>query len=517
MSFHVDNDSYITVTPPDVSTPGNYFITVTAPAGSSRVQDKGDNGYEFIGSPTVTGVSANAGPTSGGNTVTITGTNFYNTGSTDFFFDSPPHGSPGGTWSNTPWIHFGVNPASSVVVTGDSTITATAPAGSAGSVDVIVQTASGTSVLNIQTDAYTYYSAPSVTGISPVSGPAAGGNTVTIYGTNISRTTAVSFGGSPATDVKVVPICDLRVPVVGCLIYGSNYEVTATAPAKPFEPGVGSLAENVDVTVITPGGTSAISPADLYSYPAEMTSTTHGLTASDQVGSIAVTSDPSGAAIKLDGTDTGQVTPCTLNLVDTGWHDVIASLTGYNPEQKYVNVTSGSTATADIHLTKSHKTVVTSTPGVIPPTEETSSPVNNNNPGDQNANGNPNGYVPVSTTVPATSVITAGITVPVNMNTQHIQVQQTGSLAVTSTPTGAEIWINGQDAGQVTPYTFTENSGTYQAVVKMKCYTTPASQAVTVSPVLAATADFSLSPEVNCNSGTLITHTVIRQATLPAL
>ncbi len=46
--------------------------------------------------------------------------------------------------------------------------------------------------------------APTVTGISPTSGPASGGSLVTITGTGFSGVTAVDFGPTGATGVTVV-------------------------------------------------------------------------------------------------------------------------------------------------------------------------------------------------------------------------------------------------------------------------------------------------------------------------
>ena len=73
------------------------------------------------------------------------------------------------------------------------------------------------------------------------SGPAAGGTTVTITGTNFASPATVTFGGVAATGVQVV----------------SPTQLTAISPA-----GTGK----VDVRVTAPGGTSAISPADKFSY-----------------------------------------------------------------------------------------------------------------------------------------------------------------------------------------------------------------------------------------------------------
>lgn len=81
--------------------------------------------------------------------------------------------------------------------------------------------------------------APAVTGISPASGPAAGGTAVTVSGSNLSGG-SVSFGTVPATAASCAA--------------GS---CTATSP-----PGSGT----VDVTVTTAGGISAASPADRFTY-----------------------------------------------------------------------------------------------------------------------------------------------------------------------------------------------------------------------------------------------------------
>jgi hypothetical protein len=81
--------------------------------------------------------------------------------------------------------------------------------------------------------------APVVTGVSPASGPAAGGTAVTVSGSNLSAGN-VSFGTAPATRVSCAA--------------GS---CTATSPT-----GSGT----VDVTVKTAGGVSAASAADQFTY-----------------------------------------------------------------------------------------------------------------------------------------------------------------------------------------------------------------------------------------------------------
>ena len=174
--------------------------------------------------PAVTGVSPSRGPQAGGTAVTITGTGF--TGATT--------------------MHFGTTAASSFTVNSDTQITATAPAAaSPDSVDVTVTTPAGTSAASAA-DLYNYIARPAVTGVSPASGPAAGGNHGDQAGTGLSGATAVTFGpGSNAAGVS-------------CNSAGTS--CTAISPAEP--------AGTVDVQVTTPGGTSPVSTADQYTYVA---------------------------------------------------------------------------------------------------------------------------------------------------------------------------------------------------------------------------------------------------------
>ncbi len=144
--------------------------------------------------------------------------------------------------------------------------------------------------------AYEYTAAaPTVTALSPTDGPAAGGTTVTITGTNFNGATAVDFGTTAATDVTVV----------------SDTSITAHSPA-----GGGT----VDVSIITAGGTSVTSAADHFTYvgvpavtitggPLALGSTTPGTTGSAQsytvsgtnlIGDLVIT-PPTGVQLSDDG------------------------------------------------------------------------------------------------------------------------------------------------------------------------------------------------------------------------
>jgi alpha-tubulin suppressor-like RCC1 family protein len=84
--------------------------------------------------------------------------------------------------------------------------------------------------------------APTVTAVSPSSGPASGGTTVTITGTNFVGVSAVKFGADSAESFEVK----------------SESSISAVAPSPT--QGLGT----VDVTVTTAAGTSATGSADRF-------------------------------------------------------------------------------------------------------------------------------------------------------------------------------------------------------------------------------------------------------------
>lgn len=81
---------------------------------------------------------------------------------------------------------------------------------------------------------------PAVTGLNPAAGAVAGGTPIVVAGSGFTGATAVNFGTTPATSFTVA----------------DDATINAVAPALP--------AGAVDVTVVTPVGTSAISAADQY-------------------------------------------------------------------------------------------------------------------------------------------------------------------------------------------------------------------------------------------------------------
>ena len=216
-NYTINSNTQITATAP-AGGAGTVDVTVTTVGGTSGISAA--DRYTYLPAPTVTSISPTAGPTAGGTTVTITGTGFAGAGATS--------------------VTFGATAAAGFTVNSATSITATAPSRSAGTVDVRVTTAGGISATSAA-DQYTYVAAPTVTSISPTVGPVTGGTTVIITGANFSGATAVTFGATAATGYTV----------------NSATQITATAPA-----GAGT----VDVRVTTTGGTSATSVADRFTY-----------------------------------------------------------------------------------------------------------------------------------------------------------------------------------------------------------------------------------------------------------
>ena len=192
---------------------GPVDITATTANGTTSTF----SGDHFSWVPAVTKVKPNAGPTSGGTSVDITGKGF--TGATA--------------------VHFGAT-AAPMVVNSDSDITATAPAHAAGTINVTVTGPTGTSAA-VHGDLFAY-GAPVISSLSPNGGPRTGGNTVTITGSRFVPGATVKFGTKTSPTVTFL----------------SSSELTAVAP--PGSPGT------VRVTVHTPAGTSAAVKGDLYAY-----------------------------------------------------------------------------------------------------------------------------------------------------------------------------------------------------------------------------------------------------------
>ena len=184
-------------TVPSIGTTCSNCFTTTAPSGLS--------------------ISPTSGSAAGGTTVTITGLAFW----------------------GTTGVTIGGRPVTSFTVNSGSSITAVTPSGTVGTASVVVTNGSGSNAAN---SIYTYTTppAPTITSVSPASGPAAGGNSVTITGTNLTSATSVTIDGATAV-----------------VTANTATSITATAPS-----GSAGVAKNVAVT--TAGGT--VTSTGVYTY-----------------------------------------------------------------------------------------------------------------------------------------------------------------------------------------------------------------------------------------------------------
>jgi hypothetical protein len=201
-AFVVNSPTQITATTP-AHAAGAAAVTVTTPGGTSN-PDNPPAYFFYAAAPTISGITPDSGSVAGGTTVVLTGTGF--TGATAVRFD-------------------GI--AATFTVNSPTQITATTPAHAAGAAAVTVTTPGGTS--NPLT--YVFLQAPTLTSLSPNQGPTTGGNSIILTGTNLTTTTSVQFGGTPASFTVISPT-----------------QVTATPPA--------GAAGAVVVTVTTAGGVS---------------------------------------------------------------------------------------------------------------------------------------------------------------------------------------------------------------------------------------------------------------------
>ena len=175
----------------------------------------------------------------------------------------------------------------------------------------------------------TVSSLPSVTGVLPASGPAAGGTAVTVTGTNFTPTSSVSFGGVPASTS-----------------YVSTTELQAVAPS------LGTTNHTVDVTVTDGTLTSRSSYSDLFMYqPAPTTALlvpSTGATLSGSTYLDAGATNATSVEFLLFGGSYGYNAPvvCTATLTYYGWLCSWNTTTVPNGSYALVSYASGAGASA---------------------------------------------------------------------------------------------------------------------------------------------------------------------------
>lgn len=166
--------------------------------------------------PTISWMGPNSGPANTANQVTISGANFA-TGAS---------------------VTFGGVKATGVKIVNSTTITAKTPASAAGTANVVVTSAAG--IASTPAISYTFNPPPSLSSVSPASGPLTGGASVVVSGTGFLPGAKVTIGGAPATNIST-----------------TTGSISATTPPGSAGP--------VNVVVINTDGQSATATG-AYSY-----------------------------------------------------------------------------------------------------------------------------------------------------------------------------------------------------------------------------------------------------------
>ena len=233
---------------------GSVDVTVSNPDGQMGIYV---NGFSYSTGPTPvpSSISPNSGSTAGGTSVSISGTGFWQMGTTR--------------------VNFGGLDATDVQVVGTTgenlRIACVTPAHAAGSVAVKVYNSNGMSGTKSAGFTYVVPPSPNPTSVSPSSGGVSGGDTVVITGTHFSLTgtTRVTFGGIDATGVSVADVGD------------GYFQIHCTTPAH--------VAGTVGVTVINPdGGSGTCTSGFIYVAPVIPASVApnHGYTVGDETVTV---------------------------------------------------------------------------------------------------------------------------------------------------------------------------------------------------------------------------------------
>lgn len=171
--------------------------------------------------PAVTAVSPKKGPSGGGTKVTVTGTGF----------------------AGVTGVLVGGSRATQINLLSETSLSAVVPAHAEGTADIQVATANGTTPITAK-DHYKYGKpvAPTVTYVSPASGPKAGGTEVTVGGTNFVTGMSFLFGKVPGS-------------VISCI--ATSCKVTAPAATK---------AATIDIEAVNGKSKSKKGTADKFTY-----------------------------------------------------------------------------------------------------------------------------------------------------------------------------------------------------------------------------------------------------------
>ncbi|MBR58858.1 MAG: hypothetical protein CMH54_12670 [Myxococcales bacterium] len=256
----IDDGTILGLTPGGEA--GTVDIFVSTPSGIGTLKD----GYQYTAPPEVNTVVPAAGPTAGGQTVTLSGTGFVEP------FE----------------VRLGTTLVNDIELVNDNTIEITTPPSAAGSVDIWVTTSYGASITQ---DGYMYYDTPptgvEILNVVPNSGPILGGTevVVTAAGLGSSLDTSIRFGNQPAeiqwidpvtqSALVVSPAVESEGPVTvsvyspsGSGVMENGFTYTSTFAVAGVSPNYGPLEGGTDI-VVTGMGFAADAEVFVAALPAQ--------------------------------------------------------------------------------------------------------------------------------------------------------------------------------------------------------------------------------------------------------
>ncbi|MCP4213957.1 MAG: hypothetical protein GY765_04830, partial [bacterium] len=267
-------------------------VVVSASRGATALV----NGFTYNAAGIVVSVSPSFGPTAGGTTVTISGSNLGN-----------------GTDITSVTL---CGTAASILSQTVDAVTVLSGAATAGTGDVVITSTSiGTTTL---AGGYSYNTAGAITSVTPDSGPVAGGTTVTITGTNLGD----------GTDISSVTLCGGPATIIS----QSTTQVVVTTAGG--QQGTG----NVTVESISTGVSEALDAFSYFDTPTVVTTPVTVFTATTANVGGDVTDNGNSSVLSRGISWSENPNPTTNNKVipcGDGTGVFSNQITGFSPGQTY--------------------------------------------------------------------------------------------------------------------------------------------------------------------------------------
>jgi hypothetical protein len=233
------------------------------------------------------------------------------------------------------------------------------------------------------------------------------------------------------------------------------------------------------------------------------------LTPVTQYGSISVDSNPDRATAILDG-GSSQLTPCTFSSVLPGVHTIQVSLSGYQPYSTTTSVSAGKSTYVFASLTALAPTTGTIYATSLPQGASVYVDGKYYGPAPQLATGLTPGFHEVrlalsgfedwvgQVQVFAGQTTTVSQTLPASPTTRPTTAPGTGTLSVSSSPSGAQVFVDNAYMG-ITPISLSPiSAGSHAVLLKLTGY-----------------ADFEVTAQVSAGQTTPVSATLIPVTTQP--